>query len=102
MNGSYKDSMFLRSPHRHRPLFRLLELFRAFGDGLCFARGINIAQPNGLGAEDQDGPAEQGLVGALVVDAMRGNVLRRRGSLKAARQKRAKCPFNRSVETGAK
>ena len=49
----------LASPHCHQPLGVLLELLRPFGDGLCFACGFNVAQPHGLGAENQDGPAEE-------------------------------------------
>ena len=46
------------TPHRHQPLFRLLEFLRPLGDGLGFARGFNVTEPNGLGvgAKDQNGP----------------------------------------------
>jgi hypothetical protein len=46
----------LGTPHRHQPLFWLLEFLRSLGDGLCFGGGVHIAQPNSLGAEDQDRP----------------------------------------------
>jgi len=49
------------TPHRHQPLFRSLEFLRPFGDGLRFARRLNVAEPHGLGvgAKDQNGPPHQ-------------------------------------------
>jgi hypothetical protein len=47
------------SPHRHQPLFRLAELLRPDLDRLCLAGGLNVPDPDGLGAEDQDGPLDR-------------------------------------------
>jgi hypothetical protein len=43
-------------PHCHQPLFRLLEFLRPFCDGLCLAGRFNIAEPYGLGVNDQNRP----------------------------------------------
>jgi hypothetical protein len=47
----------LAPPHRHQLLGILPELLRTDLDSLRLACGLNVAEPNGLGAEDQDGPA---------------------------------------------
>ena len=75
LNGTLQSRLLelrrLATSHRHQPLFRLAELLCAFGDGLCFARRFNVADPNKLGAKGQDGPADEGFKIACQLETYR-------------------------------
>jgi hypothetical protein len=57
--GLFVLGVLVGPPDSNQSLSVLPELLRADLDRFRFSSGFNVAQPNGLGAKDQDGPSEK-------------------------------------------